>query len=490
MFDTRDCRSITRRNTAHPVLASALAAAIPGMCIAGPTPTPEHVRGIHVTVWVAGSPAFRTTYAPLLGPDRINTVVIPVKEYPGDLYLSGVPGTAELGIPVIPLRDAAGLLRWLKDRGVYTIARLVVFKDTRLAERLPECAVKRPDGSLWRDRRGNAWTDPFNRTVWRYNVAVASRALAMGFDEIQFDYIRFPSDGDTAQCRYSQPYTSSGASRALFDFLAYAREQLSSFGAPISIDVFGLTPSVDHCMGIGQHFRTLALSADYISPMIYPSHYARGSYGIPDPDAVPYDTVYHTVRDALRHLGEERGRLRPYLQDFSLRHRYGNHEVAEQIRACYDQGVFDWLLWSPSVRYSTAAVLEMASVRPGQYVRSRSSDTVIGVAATPVRRPRSPVPARIPVGEMPAPASEDSRASTGMHESKRTGTPWEEQLSEECRDYEIPEWWNRAHTHVEEASVRRPADTIGNAVLEVRDYEHPPWVVHPQITCGCHPGND
>ncbi|MCS7228255.1 MAG: putative glycoside hydrolase, partial [Endomicrobia bacterium] len=154
-----------------------------------------------------------------------------------------------------------------------------------------------------------------------------------------------------------------------------AKEKLNP--VPISIDVFGLTPSVNHDMGIGQRFLQMAEVVDYVSPMMYPSHYRKGEYGIPDPNREPYKTVFRTVSDAKRLLGEEVYKLRPYLQDFSLGYKYGSNEVKSQIKACYDNGVFDWLLWDPKCKYTLDAITEMAKYTPENYIIIKDTITKI-----------------------------------------------------------------------------------------------------------------
>jgi hypothetical protein len=325
---------------------------------------PQHVRGIHLSCWVAGEKKFYSRFDNLLGREKLNTIVIAVKEYNGDVYIPDVKSAKDYGIKIIPIKNLDGYLKFLKSKNVYTIARIVVFKDKQLAKNQPGFAVKTPDGNVWRDKKGNSWTDPYNKNVWKYNVEIAKRVQELGFEEIQFDYIRFPSDGDIKNCRYSQVHNSTSATQALIDFIQYAKKELT---ITVSVDVFGLTPSVEHDMGIGQRFLKLAAASDFISPMMYPSHYARNEYGIKEPNAEPYKTVFRTVSDAKKLLKENARKLRPYLQDFSLGHNYGAEKVKSQIKACYDNGVFDWLLWDPKCKYTLEAIEEMVKYIPANY---------------------------------------------------------------------------------------------------------------------------
>lgn len=336
---------------------------------------PPFVRGIHLTSWVAGSPNLRNRFEPLLSREKLNTIVIAIKEYQGVVYISSEEITKKYNVPVVPIPKLKEYLLHLKSKGVYPIARIVVFKDNFLAKQNPSLAVKNPDGSVWTDYKGNSWADPYNTKVWQYNVDIAKKAVDLGFEEIQFDYIRFPSDGNTKLCRYSKVHTSTAATAALVGFLEYAKDELSKYSVPISIDVFGLTPSVEHDMGIGQRFLAMSSAADFVSPMMYPSHYAKGEYGIQNPNTQPYRTVYRTVSDAKKILKEQSHKLRPYLQDFSLGHKYGKEEVEAQIRACYDNGIFDWLLWDPKCKYTLEAITEMVKHTPQNYTIKHTTQT-------------------------------------------------------------------------------------------------------------------
>lgn len=322
---------------------------------------PEFVRGIHLSCWTAGEPKFLERFDKYFGRDKLNTVVVAVKEYEGEVCVPGVKLMSDYGVKPVQIKNLVPDIKYLKSKKVYTIARIVVFKDKQLAKKNPKLAVKRPDGSIWRDRRGNCWADPYDMDVWKYNVEIAKKAVEMGFEEIQFDYVRFPSDGDIKSCRYSQAHSTSSAAAALRGFLIYARQNIP---APISVDVFGLTPSVTNDMGIGQRFLQLAEIVDFVSPMTYPSHYAKYEYGIKDPNSEPYKVVSKTISDANKLLKEHPGKLRPYLQDFSMGYKYGPEEVKAQIKACYDNGVYDWLLWDPKCKYTLDAIDEMVKFRP------------------------------------------------------------------------------------------------------------------------------
>ena len=238
----------------------------------------------------------------------------------------------------------------LNQHGIWPIARIVVFKDPFLSRKKPELAVKSKSGDLWRDQKGMTWVDPNSRQVWKYNVNVAKEAIELGFQEIQFDYVRFTSDGQISQCVY--PFTDGAKKEDVIrDFLAYASGELKPLGVEVSADIFGLVTSADGDLGIGQRLEKVAQNVDIVSPMVYPSHYARGSFGIANPDLKPYETVLRGLTDARKRLDGTAVQIRPWLQDFSLGNHYGREQVQAQIKAVKDAGLSEWIFWNPSNRY-------------------------------------------------------------------------------------------------------------------------------------------
>lgn len=310
------------------------------------------VKGVYVTSWMASNPNFLQKMVDFSAKTEVNSLVIDVKDDSGRIsYHSKVPlaRSSGAGDPRFnPLKVTKMLLR----NDVYPIARIVVFKDPHLANKRPDLAVKSAQGGIWRDFKGLAWVDPYSRDVWEYNVAVAKEAAALGFKEIQFDYVRFTSDGAIKNCRYS---FSNGRSKSdtIADFLKYAYQELKPLGVKVSADVFGATCSASGDMGIGQVFEKIAENVDIICPMVYPSHYRRGDLNIPDPDRDPYQTVYRSMMDAKRKAATLKKPvvIRPWLQDFSLRNRYGREQLLAQIKAIQDAGLQEWIFWNPSNRY-------------------------------------------------------------------------------------------------------------------------------------------
>ncbi|MDR2709402.1 MAG: putative glycoside hydrolase [Elusimicrobiota bacterium] len=320
-----------------------------------PQETGKFIRGIHLTSMMILASKQQAAVLELLEKTELNAVVIDIKETDG--YVNFVD------VDIVKQNKTAGakpqaLLNFLqkaKAANVYTIARIVIFRDNLMPRLHPEMAVKNPDGSLWRDRANITWLDPYNDEAKEYMMQIALAVADMGFDEIQFDYIRFPSDGNLSAARYSKPSTRASASNEVVAFLKQANTRLKTKGVKISIDVFGLTTTAVDDMGIGQKIADMTQWVDYVSPMVYPSHYAKGAYGIPDPNKEPYRTVYLAMRGALERVPAHK--LRPWLQDFTMRgYHYGPQQVRDQIQASYDNGIGSWLLWNSRCVYTLGAL--------------------------------------------------------------------------------------------------------------------------------------
>ncbi len=355
------------------------------------TPAPANpFRGVHMTGWAAGSAKDRARMIAHLKAAGLNAVVIALKDSDGKVFVRGVPEVKELGTYVNAIPNLARCAGDFKAAGIYTVARIALFKDDLLPRKRPDWAVRRPGGGLWLGKGGATWADPYRREVWDYNLAIASAAARAGFDEIQFDYVRFPSDGPVKLCRYSRPRTRQNTEQDLVDFLAEADRRLHPLGVKISIDVFGQTTTDDTGMGIGQHIAAMAAHVDYVCPMMYPSHYRKGSYGIKDPNRDPYRTIERGLRSLSGRLRGLEAKVRPYLQDFSLGYRYGPRQLQDQIFAAARMGVVSWTLWNPGNRYTWAAVPSQAALdaaaRAGSLEASEtaaSTSSVSAVKATP-----------------------------------------------------------------------------------------------------------
>jgi Uncharacterized conserved protein len=312
--------------------------------------TPARVIGAYSTSWIAGSPKI-DQIVQFIKQSGINALVIDLKDDTGVIsYKSSVPLAQEIGASSNRIANIKELVTRLKQEKIYLIGRIVVFKDPLLATKHQELAVKDKNGGLWRDRKGMIWVDPDCRKVWKYNQDIAKEAVGLGFSEIQFDYVRFLSDGKLVNCVY--PYSNGELKEdVIHDFLLSSKKELNSMGVPLSADVFGLVLSVPDDLNIGQKLEKIAPAVDYISPMVYPSHYPRGSFGFNDPDSYPYEVISKAMQFGTKRLKNDSGKLRPWIQDFSLQHTYGRLQLEQQIKALRDTGVHDYLLWNPSNRY-------------------------------------------------------------------------------------------------------------------------------------------
>ncbi len=327
---------------------------------------PHRVQGIYVTAYVAGTPDWFDALIDFVDRTELNAMVIEVKDAWGAVtYDSQLPLVQELrqhyaGDALWDVRyDVRDVLRKCKERGIYTIAYIVTFEDSQLPEVHPEWAIQRTDGSLWRDRKGLNWTNPYRRQVWDYNVSVARELAGLGFDEIQFDYIRFPTDGNISTIFYSDTVglTQTQIVQLQYDtiaaFVQYAYENLAPTGAFVSADVFGYA-AWRKMWEQGQDISLMTRYLDYFCPMAYPSHYSPGEQGCANPNTCPYKIVLETMNRAHLQMAEgQRAKLRPWLQDFDLGEPpYGPYEVGEQVRAAFDGGAVGFLLWNAGNVYT------------------------------------------------------------------------------------------------------------------------------------------
>jgi hypothetical protein len=290
-------------------------------------------------------------------------VVIDVKGDRGLIpYRTEVPLALEAGAqgPVM-IRDFDGLLADLKARGIYTIARVVAFKDNVLAAHRPDLAIiDTRTGKPWIDNEKLAWVDPTREEVWDYLIAVAREAAAKGFDEVQFDYVRFPTDGRLSAARYSRPNNQAVRIETIAGFLAKARRELGPTGVFLAADVFGYTAFNDNDTDIGQRIEELAPHLDYICPMVYPSGYHKGIPGVRVAVDNPYEIVKESVRLIRKRSTHTTVQVRPWLQDFRDyafdRRIFGPREVRAQIKGAHDAGAAGFMLWNPRNDYTADAL--------------------------------------------------------------------------------------------------------------------------------------
>lgn len=326
------------------------------------TAPPKEVRGIYMSAYTASDKGRRERLFKLIDETELNAVVIDIKDSTGLIFFDARNPLFQNSNAVDGrITDLHALLADLKQRGIWTIARQVVFQDPRLAEARPDLAVQsRSTKKSWRDRRGLRWMDPASREVWDYNVALAREAIARGFNEVQFDYIRFPSDGDIGDMRFPVWDGDEPKYEVMRDFFEYLDKSLHPTGAKLSVDLFGMTFSrVDKLqddLNIGQRVVDAAPFMDYISPMVYPSHYPPNFEGYANPAEHPYAIVNIALEDARPFFRNNFEQVRPWLQDFDLGAEYTAAMVKAQIKAVRDNKASGWLLWNPSNIYTSAAL--------------------------------------------------------------------------------------------------------------------------------------
>lgn len=319
---------------------------------------PQPIKGIYYNPNISTTAADVDRLIDIANATEINAIVIDIKEelvfYDTQVQFFRDAGT------VNPIIDLPSLLKKMQDNNIYTIARLVVFKDSRVAERNPDLAVRdNVTGDLWRDQNGVAWVNPMVHELWNVNLDLAYEAATLGFDEIQYDYVRFPTDGDMTRVDYGLENTQETRERSISKFLQMSHERLIPTGVKLSADVFGYTVIVDDDLGIGQNFAMLADYVDYLSPMVYPSHWPEGSLALPGhPNSFPYETIEISMNAAKAKLGGNALKIRPWLQDFSFPNLmpYGEKEVRAQIDAAEASGTSGWLLWDPNNDYHEGAL--------------------------------------------------------------------------------------------------------------------------------------
>ncbi|MFA5515185.1 MAG: putative glycoside hydrolase [Desulfuromonadales bacterium] len=312
-------------------------------------------RALYLSFYGAGSRILRGQGVKLIEETELNALVIDIKGDRGMIsYRSNIPLATEVGAQqIITLRDLPGLLQSLKAKKIYTIARIVVFKDDKLSQSRPDLAVRDAAGEVWKDQEEMAWVDPFRQEVWEYNLAIAAEAAEYGFDEIQFDYIRFP---DRAGLVFSRENTQENRVRAINDFLATARERLIPYNIYLSADIFGYVCWNENDTWIGQHLETLAPHIDYLAPMLYPSGFQFGVGPYKNPVKNPYEIILLTLDRARERTGLPPVRFRPWLQafrDYAFdRREFGGVEIQAQVQASRDFGSNGYMLWNPRNVYT------------------------------------------------------------------------------------------------------------------------------------------
>ena len=349
-------------------------------------PTPEPLKAIYMSSCVVGTKDFRESLVKIADTTEINAIVIDVKDYSGTL--SYEPNDQSLkhawDAEKCGARDMREFLQELHSKNIYAIARVTVFQDPYFTKLHPELAVKSISTGLpWKDRKGLNFLDVGGKGTWDYIVAIARDAHSIGFDEINFDYIRFPSDGNMKDASY----TLSSGSKAdqLEKFFKYLSEEMKKSNITISADLFGMTTTNIDDLNIGQVLERTLPYFDYVAPMVYPSHYPPNFNGWKNPNTVPYDLTYFVMKRAVEraeatttsvatldnerigtstknikytHEPQNKLKLRTWIQDFNYGGTFGVPEVKAEIKASYDAGLTSWMVWAPSNKYTTGAFVK------------------------------------------------------------------------------------------------------------------------------------
>lgn len=364
--------------------------------------TPEPMYAIYMTQCVVGTRSFRESLVAFIEETPLNAVIIDVKDFSGTLgFVTGDPQFADAELVTCGARDMKEFLATLKEKGIYTIARITVFQDPFYAARYPDQAVQsisRP-GEPWKDHKGLAFIDVSSRDFWEYIVAFSKHTRAIGFDELNFDYVRYPSDGPMSDARY----IDANKPEALEKFFKYLHQELRPTGAILSADLFGMTTTNTDDLNIGQQLERALPYFDYIAPMVYPSHYPKGFLGLENPNHNPHRVVHYSMEEAVRrtvatetrvrtldgkpimrdeivpahstHSGQATAtaatttrsvhtglytkesysplKLRPWLQDFNYGKVYTADDIEAQVQATYDAGLTSWYFWDPANRYTS-----------------------------------------------------------------------------------------------------------------------------------------
>ena len=321
--------------------------------------TPEAVKGIYITSWVAGIPEWRGELIKFIDATELNAVVIDVKDYTGRIaFKTEDAELTALGSPENRISDIKEFIEELHRHNIYAIARISVFQDVYLSGLMPNLAIKNKQGGLWKDRKGLTWLDPASQEVWDYTIKVAKSAEKAGFDELNFDYVRFPSDGNMANIKYEHWDGEISQAEVLKSFFSYLRERLNELEVPLSADLFGLTTIRTDDMNIGQILENTIPYFDYISPMVYPSHYPQGFNGYKNPASHPYEVILDSLTSARNRLLNATSsplKLRPWLQDFDLGADYNAKMIRMEKQAVYDAGLNSWLMWDATNKYTREA---------------------------------------------------------------------------------------------------------------------------------------
>lgn len=330
-------------------------------------------KGIYLTAYSAASSKKMAAMIDLINRTELNAVVIDIKDYSGKvLYDTQVPLAQELGLVDVRIKDIPALIEQLHEHDIYVIARQTVFQDPILAEKKPELAIKSKNGGLWRDHKYLAWVDPTQQPIWDYNVQIAKEVIALGFDEINFDYVRFPSDGNMSLVVYTNG--EKPRTQVMNEFYHYLSDQLKDEPAYISLDLFGYVMERHDGMSIGQRLEDSVDAVDYISPMMYPSHYPSGHLGLANPAAHPGIVIDNGMKKGTPYFEGQRAQARPWIQAFHLGATYGAAAIRAQIDKVEAYPNAGWLLWNAANRYTEAGLTLAEKPQEGEIEEEKEGE--------------------------------------------------------------------------------------------------------------------
>lgn len=354
-----------------------------------PRPLPEKlknppvtIKGIYATSWTAGTEKSIDYLIDLIKKTELNAIVIDIKDYTGYIsFDTELPFIKNLGTEKIQIKNFNDLIDKLHQNNIYVIARISVFQDPALTLKRPDLAIKsKKTGAIWKDRNGISWLDPASPEVWNYILTIAKEVNRRGVDELNFDYIRFPSDGDMQDLAYPFYDEKTPKKEVLREFFQYLSDNLRPQGVRLSADLFGLTIVNPDDLGIGQVLEDAAPYFDFICPMVYPSHYASGFLGYKNPAEYPYEVIKYSLEAGKKRLMAmtatptpkpnatstpsilptpkftKVAELRPWLQDFDMGAVYNEAMVRLEKKAVSDTGLSaGWLFWDPKNVYTVSA---------------------------------------------------------------------------------------------------------------------------------------
>lgn len=331
---------------------------------AGPPPPryekPEFVKGIYVTAWSAGSTRKMEKLSALLANTELNSMVIDVRDDGYNYFKMGIPLSDESKATTVAVINPAKLMDTLEAKKIYPIARIACFRDAFVPKKHPELAVNKTGGGVWKDRSGRTWLDPYNKKNWEYIGQIVDYALDLRFPEIQLDYVRFPSEGNSETQVFpgkkTYPDPKALPTDVVAAFAEFIKERVHKRGAVLSADIFGIVSSSPSDQGIGQELNKVSAPFDLICPMVYPSHFAKGEYGIKDPSASPYAIIKKSLEDYKERVPDVK--VRPWLQDFW---GYTADQIQAQIKAAREVGYNEYLIWNAKNQYVEAAYEAPAS---------------------------------------------------------------------------------------------------------------------------------